>query len=442
MNLLNIIQKMKITVKVTLLIISSFILIQCVPLDQSAQSTQAKFIPKKISFTDKIYDQSVGGILFYNQNQLNPPITTLNSAESITLEFDVFGNQSEYINAKLIHCDASWNKTNIADLQFISEFNEFLINEFEFSASTTVDYTHYIFTVPKTKISGNYVLAVYRNNEPSDLLFTRRFLITESIVGINTEFEVPRVVNRRRNSQEINVSLLYENLPVNNAMQELSMTIRQNNRWDNAKFNLKASNDFANERRLEFTPYNAETTFYGGNEFRFIDLRTISLPGFNIQSVSEVDKKIIASTHIFKPFKSNIYTTPVNEDMNGQFFHGTIEPGATALNADYVYTTFNLNLNGKVNYPIYIAGEFNGWAADPKNLLVYDEKSGNYQYSQFLKQGIYNFTFLSSEESRKFDIDKSFFLTGNGYDVIVYQRNITLNYDRIVGYLRVSFSVD
>ncbi|MGB3466445.1 MAG: type IX secretion system plug protein domain-containing protein, partial [Cyclobacteriaceae bacterium] len=160
----------------------------CVPLDQSASSN---FVPKKIEYTDRIYNQSVGAVLLYNQTPLNPPIASLQSSETITLEFDLFENASDYINIKLIHCDASWEKTRISDLQYLDEFNQFLITDYQFSENTTVNYVHYTMDLPKPKISGNYLLVVFRGSNQQDLLLTRRFMIIENIVSIESSMIVP-----------------------------------------------------------------------------------------------------------------------------------------------------------------------------------------------------------------------------------------------------------
>jgi len=416
-----------------------FILVckSCVPITPSSSNSSAKTIQKSILFENKIYDKDVGGVLIYNRDQITPPVIGLNTTEQITLEFDVFGTGSDYYQAKLIHCDANWNKTNIPDLQVLNEFNEFVISDFEFSSNTSIDYTHYTFQVPRTKISGNYLIAVYRNNDPNDLLLTRRFIITERIVSINANFEIPQQVHRRNNSQSLKISIQHENLRTSNPAQELTMSIRQNNRWDNAKTNLKSNNIGKNDNVLEFIAFDGETTFYGGNEFRFIDLRTTFLPGFNIGNIAKKENGIFANTVDFRPIRSAVYTQPINDDLNGSFFHATSEPGTSQDNTDYVITTFLLDTKSKFNYPIYVLGEFNGWKSKSSNEMKFNPESQKYQLTKFLKQGVYNFTFEGGSNDHKHDIDKSFRLTNNEYDIIIYQKAIGLNYDRIVGYLKL-----
>ncbi|MEL6561740.1 MAG: type IX secretion system plug protein domain-containing protein [Bacteroidota bacterium] len=411
-----------------------FIGISCVPLDQNSDTN---FIPKKITYSNKDYNQSVGAILLYNQNPLDPPVADLRSNEQLILEFDLFEDNSDYINLRLIHCDANWNKSKIPDLQYLDEFNQFLVTDYQFSENTAINYVHYKMVIPKPKISGNYIIAAHRGNNKDDLLFTRRFLITERLVSIESSVQMPRQVQQRNTGQELVLKVIYENINSPNPQQELFATVRQNYRWDNAKVNLKANNNLINSNTLEFQTFDNELTFPGGNEFRLIDLRSKSIPGMNVANVRQQDNDVIANSRIYQPFIGDVYTRPVNEDMNGNFFHSIVDLGADPLEVDYVYTTFNIDLNQKYADPIYLVGRFNSWDHDSKSLLVYNETRKLYQTSFFLKQGVYEFTV----ESVKGDVighplDKSFRLTENMYDVIVYQKVIGNNYDRIVGYYR------
>lgn len=406
--------------------------ISCVPLDQS---NTPNFVPKKIQYIDQTYNELVGAVLLYNQNQLNPPIAELRSNEKITVEFDLFENTSDYVNAKLIHCDSYWNKSNIPDLQVFDEFNQFLFTDYQFSENTDTDYVHYKMDLPKPKISGNYLLAVYRGNNKEDLLFTRRFMITEKLVTIQSSIQIPRQVEKRNTGQELNLNVIYENITTNNPQQEIFATVRQNFRWDNAKMNVKPTNDIINERKLEFQSFNNELTFSGGNEFRLIDLRSKSIPGMNVANIDKKPNGIFVDSRVFRPYNGVVYTRPINDDLNGNYFQSIIDIGADPLEVDYVYATFNIDLPKKYSEPIYIVGKFNSWDHDEKSQLKFDDSTNLYQTTYHLKQGLYEFTVESAEKENKiYPLDKSFRLTENTYDIIIYQKIIGTTYDRIIGY--------
>ena len=407
-------------------------LTRCVPVNTST-STTTNFVPKKMVYTDRNYDPSIGTVLIYNQDPLSPPIVRLNSQEKVTVSFDHFSDESIYIHARLIHCDAAWNKSRLTDLQFLSQFNELPFNNYQFSENALTPYVHYEMDLPMPKISGNYLLAVYRDNNVQDLLFTRRFLVTENLVPIQTAVVIPRQVDMRNSGQDLEIGVIYDKIRTAVPEREIFLTVRQNLRWDNAKMNLKAFNNQIGESKLEFQSMTKELTFYGGNEFRTIDLRSNSLAGFNVAKL-ERGSRITAQSLVFQPYQGIVYTTPIQFDRNGVFFTGTIDLGMSELDQDYIQTTLNFNFGKQLTEPLYVVGQFNNWAKDINSRLLYNEKKQLYETTQLLKQGVYFFTVEGKSESYPFD--QSFRLTENDYDVIVYQRSIDFNYDRIIGYYR------
>ena len=433
------VQKLKLRIlihnlsKVLLVSLVFACLLRCVPVNTSTST--ANFVPKKISYTDRNYDPSVGTVLIYNQDPISPPVVRLNSREEVTVSFDHFSDESIYIFAKIIHCDASWNKSNLTDLQYLDQFNELPFNNYQFSQNTLTPYVHYEMNLPMPKISGNYLLVVYRDSNLSDLLFTRRFLVTENIVPIQASINIPIQVDMRDSGQDLEINVGYEGLLTSVPEREIFLTVRQNYRWDNAKTNLKAFNNQIGNSKLEFRSMTKELTFFGGNEFRMIDLRSNSLAGFNIAKVERANR-ITAQSMALQPYRGTVYVTPLQNDRNGLFFLGSVDPGMAELDQDYVYTTLNFDLGNQINEPLYVVGQFNNWAKDINSKLIYNADRQLYQTRHLLKQGIYFFTVEGKSADGPYPFDQSFRLTENDYDIIVYQRSINTNYDRIIGYYR------
>ena len=110
---------------------------------------------------------------------LYPPSISINQEIPLALKFDeIYTDEADYYKAKLIHCDVNWNPSPISDLQFLFEYNEFNVDDFDFSVATKVPYTHFTFIIPKVKIPGNYLLVIYRDPDENDLIITKRFTMT------------------------------------------------------------------------------------------------------------------------------------------------------------------------------------------------------------------------------------------------------------------------
>jgi ribosomal protein L24 len=187
--------------------------------------------------------------------------------------------------AKLVHCDADWKKSGLRDTDFSLAFNEFTLSDYAYSVNTRMPYIRYSFTLPRVSKSGNYLLKVYKNRDESALIFTKRFMVVENLAAVAAQVVPPAQTEDRRTLQQINTSVNYSNLEVIDPQAQIKVVIRQNQRWDNAKVLSKPTFLNQNSKLLRYEPFEGESTFRAGNEFRFIDLRFIRATGVNVASV-------------------------------------------------------------------------------------------------------------------------------------------------------------
>ncbi len=92
---------------------------------------------------------------------------------------------------------------------------------------------HYWFDLPRVKLPGNYVLMVYREGNQEDLVLTKRFMIFDNRVTLssgNSQLVSGRVAEI---NQQLNFVVNYKNLEVVNPSENITVVIRQNQRWDN-----------------------------------------------------------------------------------------------------------------------------------------------------------------------------------------------------------------
>ena len=134
---------------------------------------------------------------------------------------------------KLYHCNADWQRSVLSDPEFIDEINEFRIRNYSFSSGTRVPYVHYEISMPKVKRSGNYLVLVYRDQDPDKVILTRRMVVYESGV-VKTEPKFSTIVANRFSHQQIDFTVNYGRISIPNPLTQVRAIIRQNNRWDNA----------------------------------------------------------------------------------------------------------------------------------------------------------------------------------------------------------------
>ncbi len=386
-------------------------------------------------YEDEILNPKVKSVLFYPEtgtiNQtVQPPIISLRQARPLRLEFDILEDEYRVLQARIIHCNADWTKSALSDLEYTTGYNGYDIQDIEYSGMSKQLYVNYWFRVPRVKISGNYVLQVYQNSDPEDVVLTRRFIVYEENVQISPRVRVSTVVSARNASQQVDFSLVYTQMRVSNPMNQFKVVIRQNDRWDNAITDLKPTQMDPNRNTLDYMHFGGENTFKAGNEFRFIDLRTFNFRGRYVAAIDKKPTPMRAETFIEKSRANEVYSEL--HDMNGAFIISTMESGANYYDADYLNVRFRLKASPS-SQPVYVVGAFNFWKKDRNSEMQYDRGTGTYYKDILLKQGIYDYMFYA-EGDNPLRYEGSFVQTNNHYDIIVYYRSFTDLTDRVVGY--------
>ena len=392
---------------------------------------------------DKIYSQDVQSVRLFplgiqSDSQLDAPVISLNDQRPLVLLFDDLAYDPELYTAKLIHCDADWKKSALKDNDFSINFNQYTLEDYEYSVNTRIPYIHYRFVLPRVTKSGNYILKVFRNRDESDVILTKRFMVYEELFTVGAGVVPPTQTEDRRALQQINTVLNYSKVEVQDPTTQIKILIRQNQRWDNAKYLSKPT--FLNEiaKTIRYEPFDGSSTFRAGNEFRFVDLRFIRATGVNISSVTVEESIIFAESNLDVPRPGGAYSQYL--DLNGQYIVYTNDrPGGNPeVESEYIYTTFFLKADP--NRKIKMIGSLTGWGSTPEAGMKYDPKNNVYSTSILLKQGWYDFQYgyAESGEINTEPLEGSHFETENEYEVFVYFRGLGSRYDQLVGYVHLN----
>lgn len=390
---------------------------------------------------DKVYKDHIQSVRLFPTSEafdasLNAPIVSLKSGITLTLLFDDLAYDPELYTAKLIHCDADWQKSQLKDNDFSPTFNEFNIQDYEYSINTRIPYVHYRFELPSVTKSGNYILKVYRQRDESDVILTKRFMVYEGVFTVGAEIVPPSQTANRRNSQQINVVVNYSAGEVTNPDGQIKVLIRQNQRWDHAKLLGKPTYMNESSKILQYQSIDGGNTFDAGNEFRFVDLRFIRANGVNIADMRVEEDVIFADGDINKPRPQTAYSQYL--DLNGKYLVETKDrPGGDPeVESEYMLMTFRLAAEHTSN-PVYLLGSLTNWGQGPEAKMEWDPGMGIYSTSTLVKQGWYDYQYAYSMDG-KFDpqyFEGSYFETENEYEVLVYFRDLGSRYDQLVGYI-------
>lgn len=386
-------------------------------------------------YKNRKFDPNVGTVQLYplvntGDQEMRAPIITLNQSTELLLQFDMLTEEYDVLQARIIHCNSDWTKSVLNDIEFLYDYNTFDIRDFEYSENTRQLYVNYWMKMPRVKRSGNYVVAVYYDGRPDEVILTRRFVVYEQNINIQSGYRASTSVRDRQVNQQIDFSINYTAMDVTNPMREFKVVLRQNNRWDNAIFDLQPTSDNRANSTLEYRHFNAENNFKGGNEFRFFDIRIYNFRGVNVSRIDKQPKRIDAYLSRSQSRGGSVYSQ--TRDMNGSFFIMTNETGASYLEADYIHVHFDLE-SSPINDEVYAVGAFNDWVKDESSRLTYNPQTRSYQGSARLKQGYYDYMYWV-DGPNPYMFENSFYQTENDYDILVYYRGFTDLADRVVGF--------
>ena len=412
----------------------------CVPLDQATTNLNTGSSgPKKLELDNRVYEENIKTVRLYPVQDsydevIQPAAISIHSTRNLILEFDqLYGDFQSYY-ARLIHCDANWEKSRLNNNDFLAQFNDFPITDYQYSFGTRIPYVHYKWVVPHVKRTGNYVIKVYRQGNEADLILTKRFMVYDNKVQIDALVGMSDGIMERDHNQQLNFSIRYPDLTVLNPLEEFNVVIRQNKRWDNALDQLPPTALKEDLRTIEYRYFNLENNFQGGNEFRYFDLRSINILGQNIASIERKENRVDA--FILKD-ELNIHRGQGTfQDINGEYVIDNLETDPANITSDYVFVHFFLESSPR-SEAIFILGALSNWQTTDENLLTYDSQLEGYTNTMLLKQGWYNYIYYLPESEDPYHFEGSYFETENLYEIFVYYRPIGALADQLVGYSNI-----
>jgi hypothetical protein len=394
---------------------------------------------KQLQFIDRPYEATIKTIQVYpdkgNPNDmLNPAVTSIHE-QNLLLEFDELKTSRSIFYAKLIHCNYDWSKSTLSDLDFMHDYNEFSITDYAFSTNTHLPYVHYRFQIPPVKLPGNYLLIVYRDGDKSDLALSKRLMIFDPQIAFSNDRQFLGT-GAGRSTQPFNFTMNYSTVEIFNPLQSVHLVMLQNHRWDNAKYDLTPAFIRDNTNELEYRFFDDALSFQGNNEFRFVDFRSLNYPGQNTGNIDKSTKPFRLYVAEDRPRAEQAYSQ--YNDSNGNFIIDNLDTGDTKTGGNYLNVTFSLRPYRKHTDPIYVMGNFNQWYSNEENQMEYNLRTGCFEKTLLLKQGLYNYYYITTSKALpESEIEGSHFETENYYEVLVYNSTQQPHADLLLGYLVV-----
>lgn len=394
-------------------------------------------------YEDKIYKSSIRSVVLNSTGgELTPPVINFNTDETLTLSFDDLEAGYQTWQYTFIHCNSDWTPTDLWQNEYLYGYTDDYIRDYLNSFNTLQPYTHYSLTFPNRDISfripGNYIIKVYPESQPDNPILTRKIYVMDKRVSVRASVKQALDINQRFTHQDLIFSILHPNYIITEPYSQLKVVVLQNQRVDNAKFNIRPL--MIRDGELDYQYLDGTLTFEGGNEFRYVDLQSLNGSTNRIRSVEIRNDRYIVDLLFDKPRGFSPYIT--YQDINGKYLVRTVDAQNAADEGEYAWVNFFLPY--EVPFPgstMFIVGQFNDWRTDkslPPELgrMNYNYARQGYEARLLLKQGYYDYMYaLVDDKTGRIDFNQAegnHSETVNSYTILVYNREQGYRYDRLI----------
>ena len=419
--------------KIKLLFLSSFLFLVCCKI----QKENNKLIKEDVVLeSNNKNNYNIRTVLLHKkENNLSLPIINLNSAEQLKLSFDDLNYESSVLYITIEHYDALWNKSNLMKSEYINGFTSDEIINYQFSFNTIQNYIHYEYLFPsdnlKPLLSGNYKFKVYDLN--GDTLFNKKFMVLENKINIDLNIKKATLSKDRKIKHELDFTLNHQNINIVDPFSQIKVIIKQNNREDNAITNLKPL--YIRNNTLIYD-YNEENTFFGNNEFRHFDIKSLRYYSERIKNITYDSTRY--KVDLFRESKRAYDNYSIEPDLNGKFYIKSQEARNSNIESEYVYVNFQLKSNFVEDGNVYIIGELSNWEKNNEFKLEFDSTNNMYSKSIYLKQGYYNYHYAINDTALNLldvaRIEGTHYQTRNSYEIYVYFNDTNDRYQKLIGF--------
>lgn len=392
---------------------------------------------------NEIYDNGIESLqVVAGSKWMSLPVIQLGSHtpnDIINISFDDLTHTYHRYAYKIEHCEADWTVSDqLFTSDYISGFQDGnTIEDYEESINTNTLYTHYKLEIPNRqcslKMSGNYKVTVYDENNNDRPIFTACFMVVEPLMGVQLNVTPNTDIDINKAHQQVEMQVNYGSINVTDYSTQIKTVIMQNRRWDNARSNTKPQYIMSDGLKWE---HNRDLIFQAGNEYHKYEILDVSHPTMGIDRIIWDGTNYQVYPFACEPRHNYVY----DEDANGAFYIRNSDNIENDISSEYVFVNYKLFVPEQVKGDIYINGTWTNDQFIPKYKMEFDALNKCYTAKIMQKQGYYSYQFVMLDNNGVSCVvpsEGSFYQTENKYQALIYFRGNGERTDRLVGYQEV-----
>lgn len=362
------------------------------------------------------------------------PILTLNGEQHLEFSFDDLSEDPQRYFYRIEHCDEHFRPTeNLFESAYLQATdNSQLIEDYEPSRNTTVNYYHYKFCIPnanmKMLISGNYRLTIERDDEERTPVIESYFMILDQKTLVKASITTNTDIDFNQHHQQLSIEVEHAKLHLHNPQQQIKCVVIKNRDWNSAIWLSPSTYSTGNSLKWM---HSKELIFKAGNEWRKFENLSTSEPSLHTDYIiwNPETNHYDVQLYVDEPRKNYLF----DKEHNGAFYIRNIDGYDNETESDYVNIRFTLDMPQLIGGDVYIDG---AWATNTNRntyRMAYNEEKQAYEGNILLKQGYYNYYYRSEGNN----IEGDFYETENEYTILVYVNQPDKRYTQLVGLGRV-----
>lgn len=392
---------------------------------------------------NEIYDNGIESLqVVAGSKWMSLPVIQLGSHtpnDIINISFDDLTHTYHRYAYKIEHCEADWTVSDqLFTSDYISGFQDGnTIEDYEESINTNTLYTHYKLEIPNRqcslKMSGNYKVTVYDENNNDRPIFTACFMVVEPLMGVQLNVTPNTDIDINKAHQQVEMQVNYGSINVTDYSTQIKTVIMQNRRWDNARSNTKPQYIMSDGLKWE---HNRDLIFQAGNEYHKYEILDVSHPTMGIDRIIWDGTNYQVYPFACEPRHNYVY----DEDANGAFYIRNSDNIENDISSEYVFVNYKLFVPEQVKGDIYINGTWTNDQFIPKYKMEFDALNKCYTAKIMQKQGYYSYQFVMLDNNGVSCVvpsEGSFYQTENKYQALIYFRGNGERTNRLVGYQEV-----
>ena len=379
--------------------------------------------------------------VFVNGKKMCVPYIEKNRGGIIEFSFDDFTKEYHRYIYIVEHCDFTWKRSiRVFESDYLyGSLRKIPIDDYTESLNTTIDYTHYSFKFPNSKIgvrySGNYRIRVLSDEDKKEVC-SFCFSVVDNNAGLNISATTNTDIDWNKCSQQLNISLGVQNLPLHDSNTEIKLVVIQNGDWDKASWNPTPDYKTLSEIKWD---HCRDLIFNANNEFRKFEMTSVKVAMMGVENIKWFRPYYHATLFPVEKRKNYIY----DEDQNGLFYVRTTERSDSNYEADYVWVHFLLESEPNAKGDYYVYGGLTNWELLPEAKMKYKTDEHLYEAVMLLKEGYYNYKLMyvpdGNNHGESLETEGNFYQTENEYTVLVYYTPKGGRYDQLIAAKTISF---